>query len=689
MTYYKLPDTIDVKFEDFKQKVADFQNGKMDAAMFKNFRVPFGIYEQRKPDTYMIRVRLACGLIPASKLSKMCEIAKKHADGSLHVTTRGDLQFHNVVIENMIPIVENLHSIGLSSIAGGGNTLRNIIADIYPKNSDSLFDVSVHGAVLTTKLLEQPDSYLLPRKFKIAFSSSSADRANATISDVGFIAKKNGNKRGFSVWCGGGMGAKSRLGTLLYDFIDESEVYVVSEAIKRVFNVHGDRKRKHKNRLRFLIEEIGFEEFSKLVAIELDGLKKDSSNFIDFDVYTLDLKEENSYKGATIEVDADAYEAFQSRFITTQNNGKFGVKIPLVLGDIDASKLNTMIQNIQGAGENLFRFGTDQNLYLYDIDSSWLQTLFENAKDISILSSTPVVLGDIIACTGASTCQLGIGLSRGASSAIKEYLLASDLDLDKFKDLKINISGCPNNCGKHSIADIGFYGKAGRFEGRLYPAYTIVVGAKVGEGSSRFSRSVGEIPSYQMPQFVATLLRAIPDNEIANFPNWVDANEEKIKDIADKLNYIPSFEEDQKPYYDFGASEPFDMKERGHGECTAGIFELIEGEQKRANAILATLQDTDDASLEQELLLISARMFLVTKGVYAKTPFEIFDSFQREFIDANLIDARFTPTISLAKDGAFEKIKKEDTIELSQAVLALFASMDYTFNFSVQSGVKE
>ncbi len=683
MSYYELPSALGAEFESFKQNIKDFKSGALDPLAFKTIRVPFGIYEQRKADTYMVRIRLAGGLASVPQLSAISDASKSFADGTLHVTTRGDVQLHNVDIDNIVPILERLHKVGISSRGGGGNTLRNITADTHPKAEDSLFDVSVHASILTTKLLGQKDSFGLPRKYKIAFSSSSADRANATISDAGFIAKVRDGKRGFSVWTAGGMGAKSRLGELLYEFVDESRIFIVAEAIKKVFDIHGNRKKKHANRLRFLIQELGSEEFRRLVKEQEALLEADKNSFLHFDD-ELFLGDKGEGKAPDADVDEKKYEKFLARFVKKQNNGKYSVKIPLIEGDAKAELIDVLIAKISPLGENIFRFGNDQNIYLYNIANDWLKAVFAYTREFSRLTALPEIIGDIISCTGAATCQLGIGLSRGASAAISDRLVKSDVDLDAFGGFKINISGCPNSCGKHPIADIGLYGVAGRFEGRLYPAYTVVVGAKIRENESRFARSIGEVPAYQLPSLIEGILRIVPKEYAGRFYDFVDDNEEKLKELVASFNYIPSFKDDKNPYFDFGAEELFSLKDRGAGECSAGMFDLIDSDQKKAKKLLEEIEDTPTDELKKELLLVSARMLLVTRGEEARDEKGVFAAFIKHFADTGLVEESHKNTVALALEDKHESISIDDAKELAKAVFGLYAKMDHTLKFAVE-----
>ncbi|MDR2463115.1 MAG: nitrite/sulfite reductase, partial [Verrucomicrobiales bacterium] len=266
MSSYVIPPEVAQDFAAFKQHYQDYKDKKLDDLTFKTIRVPFGIYEQRTAGTFMVRVKLAGGVVTPAQLSTLADLSLQHANGRLHVTTRGGAQLHYVKFEDFLTIIEALHTVGVSPRGGGGNTVRNITADPHAGVADDeAFDVTPHTLALTTRMLAQKDSYALPRKFKISFSGSPADRGGATFIDAGLIAKVRDGQRGFTVYVAGGQGAKSREGWRFIEFLPEDEVFALTQAIKEVFDARGNRKNKHAARLRFLVGELGLEEFRKLV----------------------------------------------------------------------------------------------------------------------------------------------------------------------------------------------------------------------------------------------------------------------------------------------------------------------------------------------------------------------------------------------------------------------------------------
>ena len=273
---YKIPSQLDEEIGQLEAMIAKFKKGEVSPIELKVHRVPFGVYEQREPDTYMVRIRCAAGIITPAQLENVALIASQYGVGDLHITSRQELQIHYVKLDDLITVIRKLKEIGLATRGGGGNTVRNIAAQedagIDPHEE---FDVTPYALALTTRLIAENDSWNLPRKFKIAFSGSAEDKGYATIADVGFIARIRDGEKGFVVYAAGGLGGKPSASKLLLDFIDEGQVYPVAKALKNIFWKYGNRRNKHLARLRFLWNSLGAEEFRKRFEDELAKVRQE------------------------------------------------------------------------------------------------------------------------------------------------------------------------------------------------------------------------------------------------------------------------------------------------------------------------------------------------------------------------------------------------------------------------------
>ena len=336
-TVFQLPKDSHTDLDRFGREIARFEKGETSAAEFRVFRVPRGVYEQRESDTFMLRVRCPAGIVLPRQMRALAGVSKRYGNGVLHVTTRQDIQIHRVLLKDIHPALVELHAAGLSTKGGGGNTVRNI-AGCFDAGvcANEAFDATPYVIAVTEFLLVDPLSFQLPRKYKIAFSGCPKDCAGATINDLGFVARRRGDARGFSVYVGGGMGAASRVGDLLEDFVPADEAHLVTEAVKRVFDQHGNRRNRHRARIRFLVEELGLERFRELYQAELTALREAGVAKLAVGDLQHSASSHTPQEGEA----ASGFSEWQRRFVVLQKQKDHSlVHIPLFLGDIDAERL--------------------------------------------------------------------------------------------------------------------------------------------------------------------------------------------------------------------------------------------------------------------------------------------------------------------------------------------------------------
>jgi sulfite reductase (ferredoxin) len=444
-TAWRLPSSLPDDLAAFDKVVAQFKQGAVSATQFQVFRVPQGVYEQRESGTYMLRVRFPAGVALPHQLRKLAHVAEHFGNVILHVTTRQDVQVHRVPLENIHPALVGLAEAGLSAKGGGGNTVRNITGCPHAGVcGDELFDVTPHVLALTEFMLREPQSFQLPRKYKIAVSGCGVDCSAATVNDLGFIAKTREGVDGFAVYVGGGMGSSSRVADRLEEFVPVAEVPLVAEAVKRVFNTHGNRKDKRLARLRFLIKQLGLERFRELYRGELKRLREET-----LPVATLrgmahpDVGSAAPILGQSKPA-SPALQRWRAANVEPQKQDGFHVvEIPLLLGDIPADKLRALAGVVEEHGEKSIRTTQTQNFILRWVREDELEALHAKLSPLGLAESHPPVLRNLVACTGASTCKLGICLSRGLAQGIADAVSASSLELHAVGPLQISISGCP------------------------------------------------------------------------------------------------------------------------------------------------------------------------------------------------------------------------------------------------------
>jgi len=644
-----IPESVRQDTAGYRARVEEFLQGQTSGVAFRAYRVPMGIYEQRTEGKYMVRIRIGAGFVLPHQLQQIARLSKTHGNGIIHATTRQDLQIHEVEIGDTPDVLEQLLEVGLSARGGGGNTVRNVTAcpraGVCP---DEEFDVAPYAIAAAEYLLQDKSSFNLPRKYKIVFSGCSCDCAFASVADLGFFAHKKDGAKGFSVYAGGGLGPNPAVAVKIEDFIPTEDIFEVAEAIKRLFDKHGDRANKHKARLRYVLARVGAEEFTRLYKQEREIIKNEG--------LALELPQ--------IRDIASRYPA-QEESVT--------VRLWLKKGDIPADDLEKVGEIAAKYGQGFVRTTQLQDLLITGVAREDMDKVNAELKNLSINvfgNSAPKV----VACAGASTCKLGLCLSRGLADAISEKLGQLDAETTASSPV-IRISGCPNSCGHHCISSIGFQGKAKRVNGRLMPYYDVMTGAQIVEGQTRLAQKIGSVPAKRIPDLLAEALR-----------NGT-RDEELLRTLTAKYADISagSFPEDY--YYDYGSDEPFSLAGRGPGECGAGVMDVIKVDIDEAKD--AVKSEQVDSKNVYRAIVAAARALLFTTGLEPKKDREIFSDFGKHLIEPGWVKSHTQQLLNDAVDwrmGDRESI--EDLLpqvrELTARVEELFLSLDANLKFKAE-----
>ena len=688
---YKLPSTLTQDIAKFGNLATGYRNNTVSTTEFKAFRVPMGVYEQRKNEVYMARVRATGGFITPKQLLSVIDIAQRNGSDLLHITTRAEVQILNLDLANVERVLKELQSVGLATKGGGGNTVRNILVSEFSGISpDEVFDTTPYAMALTDAVVPEADSYLMPRKMKIAFSSDENFIDYAGVNDVGLVAQIKNGKRGFKVYIGGGAGSKPSVGWLYKEFLPAEDLYALIKGMKDFFNAHGNRKDKYKARIRFIFYKLGVEETFRLI-----------------DQYVEKAKE----TGIQLNVKPDAYLPKVKHARTTV--------LPFTWGNIwlnddsQVAKLRTIIEYADKLGDHTIRFTPKQNIRFRNIPQESFAQLEQLLADFTPSYGKPAVLGNIVSCTGADTCRLGICLSKGLANAIYDALEKNNLDLDLLADARINISGCPNLCGQPLWADLGFVGKVLHTD-HVYPAYQIYIGADY-TASPQLAQSIGSIAAYDTPRFVVDLVRRF--TEIADtaeslsleisFGKWLRSNggRKAAEEIVARYADVPLFTEDKNYYFDWGSNDLFNVTKRGKPECSAGLFDMI-AVDKDEIAAARKRAEAGDAKATYDIVFHASRMLLVTRGLDPQDATGVFRAFTEQFIDTGYVAESYRSLIDDAKGIAESgKLEEKNSILSSQlsiaqanaladAVITLYESMDDALQFrpsprSLQGGEPE
>lgn len=625
---------------NYRAQVKKFLDGQTSPIAFRGLRVPMGIYEQRAVGKFMVRIRIGAGLALPFQLERIAELSKKYGNGILHITTRQDIQIHEIDIEDTPDVLESLLEVGLSSRGGGGNTVRNVTAcpraGVCPHRE---YDVIPYSIATAEYLLQDKSSFNLPRKYKIAFSGCRNDCALASVADLGFFPQEKNGTKGFAVYAGGGLGPNPAVGEKIEDFVETGEIFEVAEAIKRLFDKHGDRANKHKARLRYVLARLGIEEFTKLYRQEREAIKTEGLPY------------------PPPEINEDIMSPFP-----VPDKPKTA-RLRLKNGDIPADDLVKVGQLAAQYGQGLVRTTQKQDLLITAVDAKDIDEVTDKLKNLSIDVSANGA-PKVVACTGAATCKLGLCLSRDLSAAISEKLRQSD----SAKKL-IRISGCPNSCGHHYVADIGFQGRAKRIDGRLMPFYDVFVGAKITQGQARLAEMIGSVPAKRIPDLLAETFKGKDIKSLIA----------EYSDVSEKLP--------DDYYRDWGSDEPFSLAGRGPGECGAGVMDVIKLDIDEAKDAIKSKPATSENIYAA--IVASARALLVTVGMEPKKDREIFAAFAQHLIAPGLVKPQTQKLTDAALDWRMaDRDSLEDLLEpakeLVNRIEELFLSLDANLKFKIE-----
>lgn len=686
---FNLPEEVKKDAENYRRSLEEFLAGKIPDARFKGVRVPWGVYSHRGGKAFMSRIRIPAGTANAAQLRALAEAAKRYGDGRLHITTRQDIQIHNIKLEDTFKVIDYLKDYGLSPRGGGGNTLRNITACPFSGIcKDEVFDVRANAIALTEYFLRQESSFMLPRKFKITFSGCAKDCSGILINDVGLLADIRGGKKGFKVFAGGGLGASSRIGKPLEEFIPESELGYCITALKNVFYKNGDRKDRHHNRLRFLVEKIGLDEFKKLYLKELAAIK---------DAEHIALKAIQTFSAPDMNCDAPIKEDKQYKDFLRYNvrsqrqKGYSSILLRIPQGDIEAEALLSLA-GLEGDFKDIeFRATQSQDIAIAWVKNSSLFDIFVKIKNILQDFLYSDTLLDVTVCKGAATCNLGLCNSPALSRKIEEMIKAGFIGKEVFKRLDIKLNGCPNSCGQHPIGKISFVGAAKRVDNRPVPFYKVLLGGRRQAEKTALAKEIGMVAAKNAPLFLEEFLNRAEEELRKPIDTYEFLDSEAVaiaKELLARYAYVPSYLEGRNFYVDWGREDDFSLSGLGTGECGSGVIDMIEADLTDAKvAIDEAEKKSYDIEKIKKAFFSASRALLVVKGVDPYNPEEAVSEFKKKFVDLKIASAEYgdIENVFNAIDGKLNAEQKKDKFfyakKFVEHINELYKSMDPSFSF--------
>lgn len=636
---------------DLEKKIRLFRDGKIDSDKFRSLRLVRGIYGQRQAGVQMIRIKLPFGRVTTKQLRRIADISDEYASSNLHATTRQDIQIHFVSLDKTPELWAKLEKDEITTREACGNTVRNITASPTAGiDTNELFDVSPYAHEMFQYFLRNPICQDMGRKIKFAFSNNESDTAYAFIHDLGFIPKIENGVRGFKVVIGGGLGATPYLALTAYEFLPEDQIIPFAEGVLRVFDRYGERTRRMKARLKFLLEDIGLEKFMALVAEERMALKHHQYK-INVDALLDPILPESIPAEFTGNINEEKYKRWRdTNVIDQKQEGYFGVYVKLPLGNMSSKLAHTFADIVDTYAGNELRITVNQGYLLRFVRPEALRHLFAALDKLALAEPGFDSVSDITACPGTESCALGISSSTGISVALEKVITEEYPDLIYNSDIKIKISGCPNSCGQHGLAGIGFSGSTIKDKDKnVLPALVLLLGGgKVTNGEGIISEKVIKIPSKRGPQALRILLNDYETNSTEgeyyhDYFKRLGKNHfyQILKPLGDLTSIV------QEDYIDWGEEHKF-ILHTAVGECAGVMIDLVatllyESEEKLAWAqeALDKEQYADSIYQSYTTFINTAKAMLITKDVRPSTQHQVITDFQREFVDTGAF--KFSP----------------------------------------------
>jgi sulfite reductase (NADPH) hemoprotein beta-component len=590
------------EIDDFVATLDRFERGELTPDQWRQFRLVRGTYGQRQTtDSQMLRVKIPQGVLTADQLMALADVGERYSRGFGHITTRQNMQFHFVRLHEVEAAMRVLADAGLTTREACGSAVRNITACPYAGVAhDEPFDVTPYAEALTRYLLRHPLSSTLPRKFKIAFEGCPTDHIGAAINDLAFVARvsPDGRGRGFRVTAGGGTSILPTSAGLLHEFLPASEIFRVSEAVLRVFHRLGDYQHKQRNRMKFLIRALGWTRWREEYDRELTACRLSGS------VPTLDIappaaeprpewapSSSPSVGDVAARVGAgvvtgpglapavvpvfragdEEYARWRATNIRSQKQFGYVMAIAAVpLGDLTSEQMRVIGELARAYGDGTVRVTPEQDLLFRWVNASDAGQLYRRLAAAGLGLAEAGTLADVASCPGAETCRLAVTQSRGLGRLLEEHIRARPDLIAAADGARIKISGCPNGCGQHHVATIGFQGSVRRVGARAVPQYFVMVGGGATDRGASFARLAAKIPARRIPVAVERLIALYAgekrDGESAP-AFFARADLARVKEVLADLELLTEAGAAPSDFVDLGEADAFNP-EVLEGECS-------------------------------------------------------------------------------------------------------------------------
>ncbi|MDP6581424.1 MAG: nitrite/sulfite reductase [Vicinamibacterales bacterium] len=681
----RIPPALAREIDTYENQTALKRQGKIDDKVFAETRLRRGAYGQRYdngqrndgtgvkmlpfpsngqtkgPDTVwdapgMQRIKIPFGGLTADQMDALADLSEEYSDSVCHITTRQDVQLHYVHIDDTPSLMRRLAAVGITTREACGNTVRNVTAcPIAGVCRDEPFDVTPYADAAMHFLLGHPDAQDFGRKFKVAFSGCREHACGlVTMHDFGAIAvtrELDGvEQHGFEVHVGGGLGAVPHEARLFEPFMAADEILPTLQAIARVFARLGEKRNRARARVKFLVAQLGLDEFRRLVREERDTLAHDEA-------WTAYLEGLPAYGEQPLKTgqpldDGSGSPAFaawaRTNVYRQRQPGYVVATVSLPLGDLSGWQLRRLADVARRFVGDTVRTTVEQNIVLRWVRESDLPALHCELEAIGLARPGAGSIADITACPGTDTCKLGIASSRGLAAEL-ERRLAEQMDTldDAVRQLRIKVSGCFNSCGQHQICDLGFYGVSRHIGGHIVPHFQVVLGGKWADNGGAFGLAIGAVPSKNIPEVVRRITDRFVSNrrEAESFYDFTSrVGKRALREMLEDLTAVPPHDVNPDYYRDWGDPREFGIGDMGVGECAGEVVSLTEFDLVGAESQVFEAQlQLEAGDVVQADALAYGAMLQAAKGLIktefidiSDEPDQIVAEFQTRFFDTEI-----------------------------------------------------
>ena len=673
---------------ELEKKIRLFHEGRIDEDRFRSLRLARGVYGQRQQGVQMVRIKIPFGRLTSAQLRRIADVADEYANGNLHLTTRQDIQLHYVSLDRTPELWAELEKDVLTLREACGNTVRNITASARAGiDPHEPFDVSPYAQAMFEYFLRNPVCQEMGRKFKIAFSSSEQDSAFTFIHDLGVIPKiqffDGKPKRGFKVLIGGGLGAQPHMAEVAYDFLEEERLIPFAESLLRVFDRHGERNKRGRARMKFLLKSIGRDELLKLAEQEYKALKSKTFK-VDTSIIPEQVLPQQKNFVPVQPSDESKYALWKATNVFPQKqSGYFGAFMKLPLGNIHSDKARQLADVVDAFTADDIRITVNQGFLLKFLTEAALPHLFNALHELGFADPGFDSTADITACPGTDTCNLGISNSTGAALRLEQLIRDEYPELVKNNDIKIKISGCPNSCGQHGIASIGFHGSSLKDKNKnVLPALQVLLGGGVdGNGDGRIAEKVIKVPSKRAPEALRSVLNDYAEHSReGEYYSDYYARRGKMY-FYHLLKPLTSLEDLQsEDYRDWKHADETFKVEAGIGECAGVVIDLIqtlmlEAEEKLVFAFenLSEEGHADAIYHAYSAFVIGAKALLLAEEINPNTQMNIIREFDEHFVSQGRVklETSFEELVMQMNQHEPDKVFARHYLSASQSFVAL------------------